>query len=170
MRSIVYEVSDMLHVTRRSPNARLTLAHHLRRWPNINPALGEHLVLDTDRMVLFSALASSVIHWLGVIIGVGWVPAAFLWAHAAAGWLASKGRSQVQSKFNELNIYTYENIGQQLVYNLAFISWLDEYTSVQHTVWPHLISAYGKIQQLYRFSNYPNWILIAHLLVARHAN
>ena len=30
---------------RRSPNAGLMLAHSLRRWANINPALGERLVL-----------------------------------------------------------------------------------------------------------------------------
>ena len=30
--------------TRRSPNVGLLLAHRLRRWPNINPTLGERLV------------------------------------------------------------------------------------------------------------------------------
>ena len=29
---------------RRSPNTGLMLAHRLRRWSNINPALGERLV------------------------------------------------------------------------------------------------------------------------------
>ena len=31
--------------TRRSPNAGLMLGHRRRRWPNINPALGQRLVL-----------------------------------------------------------------------------------------------------------------------------
>ena len=29
---------------RRLPNARLMLAHCIRRWPNINPALGKRFV------------------------------------------------------------------------------------------------------------------------------
>ena len=37
--------------TKRSPNAGLMLAHYLRRWTNISPALGQRLVftgLPTD--------------------------------------------------------------------------------------------------------------------------
>ena len=33
-------------ITRCSPNIGLMLARRLRRWSNINPTLGKHLVLD----------------------------------------------------------------------------------------------------------------------------
>ena len=35
-------------ITRRSANARLMLAHSLRRWANIKPALAERLVFSGE--------------------------------------------------------------------------------------------------------------------------